>query len=89
MKKFLVGMAAAAAMVLPVSAGATTYPDGDLNCSGSVTSVEISAIVYLVAGGSNPWPSCPVSPDLNCDGQLSSVDISIMVYLAAGGSYTC
>ena len=88
MKKFLVGAVAAAAMVFPMSAGATSYPLGDLNCSGAVTSLDMVLETRLVAGGTNPF-ECGQSADLNCDGRLSSVDISIMVYLAAGGSYTC
>lgn len=67
---------------------ATSYPWGDLNCSGAVTSVEISAITYLAAGGDDPWPSCPMPADLNCSGAITSSDISIMLYIAAGGSYS-
>lgn len=66
---------------------ANSYPWGDLNCSGAVTSVEISAIVYIAAGGADPWPSCPMPADLNCSGAITSADISIMTYIAAGGAY--
>jgi len=67
---------------------ATTYPKGDLNCSGAVTSLDINIEVLMVAGGSNPF-ECGQSADLNCSGTLTSVDISIMLHLAAGGTYTC
>lgn len=89
-KRILVVGAILAAAILPAAQPtvATTYPWGDLNCSGAVTSVEISAIVNIAAGAPDPWPWCPMPADLNCNGAISALDISIMINIAAGGSYT-
>lgn len=67
---------------------ATTYPWGDVNCSGAVTSTDINVVVFRAAGGANPFPSCTQSADLNCSGAVSSADISIILYIAAGGAYS-
>lgn len=89
MKRIIIG-AILAAMLLPTATQpveATTYPKGDLNCSGAVTSLDISLEIHMVAGGTNPF-ECGQSADLNCSGTLTSTDISIMMFIAAGGNYT-
>lgn len=86
MKKLFLALAAAAMFTLPANVSATAYPRGDLNCSGSVTSLDISIETYMVAGGANPF-ECGQSADLNCSGALTSADISIMMFIAAGGIY--
>lgn len=87
MKKFLIGAAACAAMILPATAGATEYPLGDLNCSGAVTSTDISIMTYVVVGGARP-AGCNTPIDLDCSGGPSAADVSIIVYIAAGGDYS-
>lgn len=91
MKKLLIGfglMAAVLAHGVASTGNAAGFPKGDLNCSGAVTSVDVSLEVLMAAGGSNPF-ECGQSADLNCSGAVTAVDISIIVSLAAGGSYTC
>lgn len=91
MKKFIRPLAiigAAAAIVATASTGvrATEHPLGDLNCSGAVTSADISIMMHVVAGGQRPG-NCSTPVDLNCSGAPSSADISIIVHIAAGGEY--
>ena len=87
MKKILLSIAGLAGLLAastPVSAG--HYPLGDLNCSGKVTSRDISIMMQVVAGAPRPG-HCTTPIDLNCSGAPSSADIAIIVHLAAGGTY--
>lgn len=77
MKKFLVGAVAAAAMVFPMSAGATTYPDGDANCSGTVTMADANLVLatYLQKPGIPEVPGwCGAKVDMNCSGTITPLD---------------
>lgn len=90
MKRFLlIGAILAGAFGIGANpAAATAYPWGDVNCSGAVTSTDINVVVYMAAGGSNPFPGCTQTADLNCSGAVTSTDISIILYIAAGGVYS-
>lgn len=65
---------------------APSFPWGDVNCSGLVTSTDISIIVQVAAGGLRPG-SCTMPTDLNCANGVTSTDISIVVFIAAGGIF--
>lgn len=65
--------------------GGASFPWGDANCSGSVTSTDISIIVFVVAGGTRP-AGCSQPIDLNCSSSMTSTDISMVVFIAAGGT---
>lgn len=92
MKKFvrpfaIIGVTAGIALTAATGVRATEYPLGDLNCSGAVTSVDISIMMNAAVGIPRP-AGCDTPIDLNCNGAISSADISIIVHLAAGGAYT-
>lgn len=91
MKKLILSIAALGAALLPgaalpAAAIDSGYQWGDVNCSGAVTSADISVVVAIAAGGS-AW-YCGMPFDLNCSGTVSSSDISIVSFIAAGGTYT-
>jgi hypothetical protein len=88
MKKIVLSIVALGGMFASaIPAAATEYPLGDLNCSGVVTSVDISIMMNAAVGIPRP-AGCDTPIDLNCSGAVSSADISIIVHLAAGGTYT-
>ena len=85
MKKFVRPFAiigATAAIVLTASTGvrAVEYPDGDANCSGTVTPLDSITIIRSILEIPG-WEigDCGAKVDLNCSGSITPVD----AYLAS------
>lgn len=85
MKKFLVGSVAAAAMVFPMSAGATEYPDGDANCSGTVTPLDAITVIRSILEFPG-WEigDCGAKIDLNCSGSVTPADAYLITRIMRG-----
>lgn len=87
MKKFLLGIAAVAAVTLGgAPAGATDYPAGDANCSGAVTMADVNLVfaTYLQKPGLPAIPGeCGARVDMNCDSAITAADANItyQIYL--------
>jgi len=83
MKRLILGafiLAAIAPATIPASA--TTYPDGDANCSGTVTMADVNLVMatYLQKPGLPAVPGwCGARVDMNCDGDITPADANIIM----------
>ena len=92
MKKFVRPFAiigATAAIVLTASTGvrATEYPDGDANCSGTITMADANLVLatYLQKPGIPAVPgACGAAVDMNCSGSLTPADALIIQNIFLG-----
>ena len=65
-----------------VEAEAPAYATGDINGDGSITILDISALVKVASGDTTV--TCFASPDINGDGSVTILDISALVKIASG-----
>ncbi len=87
MKALITGAILFAVLLIPATAGATTYPDGDANCDTVLTQADVTLLsdVILQRPGA-ALGSCARSMDLNCSGGLNIFDVVRLQRLVNGYS---
>lgn len=63
---------------------------GDVNVNGSITSLDVIAVLnYCFNGAANPEP-CEANGDVNCDGAVTAGDVLYLVnHVFRGGDPPC
>lgn len=60
--------------------------DPDMNQDGNADQDDISYLINVVGGGSNPTG---INPDFNCDGNVDQDDVGALIDVVGGGACPC